>query len=160
MIAYQSLIICNNVFLIVESNWEFVDNMTWVGGVILMDNGWIDYEPDQGKKDFNFKSLYQALGEDHYESPFNSSNTDSIYYEPDEFQQKFSNIQSVSSYFHLNCHSLNSNWEGFRNLLCDLHGETLWKLVKYIEIQMMVLYTSTWILWFLAQTRDDKRGVQ
>jgi len=31
-------------------------------------------------------------------------------------------IFRVSSYFHLNCHSLNINWEGFRNLLCDFHG--------------------------------------
>jgi len=66
------------------------------------------------------RSLYQAIGddEDDQESPFNSSNTDSDYYEPDEFQQKFSNIQSVSSDFH-------SNWDDFRKLLYDLQGEKL-----------------------------------
>ena len=51
----------------------------------------------RGKKEFNFKLLCQGLGddEDDYWSPFNSSITDSDYYEPDEFQNKFSNIQSV-----------------------------------------------------------------
>jgi len=60
----QSLINCNNVFLNVGSDLELVDGRTWVGGVILMD---------------------QAIGDDenYYESPFNSSNTDSAYYEPD-----------------------------------------------------------------------------
>ena len=83
----------------------------------------------RGKDEFNFKSLYQAMGDedgddDDYGSPFNSNNIDSDYYEPDEFQKKFSNIQGVSSYFHLNCRSLNSNWENFRDLLCELHGNT------------------------------------
>ena len=114
----QSLIIFNTVFLIVGSNWELVDGMTWVEEVIIMSNGWIDYGPHQRKTWVNCKSLYEAIGDDvdDYESLL--FNTDSVYYEPDEFQQKFSSIQSVSSY----CHILNSIWEGFRNVLCDLHG--------------------------------------
>ena len=79
-------------------------------------------DQSRGKDEFNFKSLFQVIGddEDDYESPFNSSITDSVYYEPDEFQQKVSNIQNVSSFFHLNCHSSISNWDGFRNVLFDL----------------------------------------
>ena len=76
---------------------------------------------------FSFKSLYQPMGDDDddddYESSFNSSDTNSDYYEPDEFQKKLSNIQGVLSYFILNSCSLNSNWDSFRNLLCELDGK-------------------------------------
>ena len=59
--------------------------------------------------------------DDDQESPFNSSKTGSDYYKPDEFQKQISNIRDVSSYFHLNYHGLNSNWD---SLLCDLHAES------------------------------------
>jgi hypothetical protein len=100
--------------------------------------------------------------DDDYQSPFNSNITGSDYYEPHEFQKKFSNIQSVSSYFHLNCRSLNSNWDGFRNLLCDLHGETF--AFDFIGISEVFGNTNDGRTHlhgyhdFLTRTRGDKRG--
>ena len=74
---------------------------------------------------FNFKSIYE-LGEDekseYTDSPY--INNDCNYYEPENFHKKSSEFKHSSSYFHLNCRSLSSNWEAFRDLLSNLHGNT------------------------------------
>ena len=44
------------------------------------------------------------------------------YYEPDQFCTKVQNVKAFS-YFHLNCRGLSANWDAFRDLLIDLHGE-------------------------------------
>ena len=70
---------------------------------------------------YNLKSLFEDVDDDYDDSPFQYTNNCS-YFEPDQFcnhAEKFSG----QSYFHLNCRGLSSNWESFRELLCDLHGD-------------------------------------
>ena len=31
--------------------------------------------------------------------------------------------ENVTSYFHLNCRGLSSNWDALQSLLCELHGD-------------------------------------
>jgi len=57
---------------------------------------------------YNLKSLYELDAtniDDDYESPF--SYIDCNYYEPEQFNEKTKEFQNSTSYFHLNCHSLN-----------------------------------------------------
>jgi len=71
---------------------------------------------------FNLKSLYELDAtniDDNYESPF--SYIDCNYYEPEQFNEKTKDFQNSTSYFHLNCRSLSSNWGSFYDLLCELH---------------------------------------
>ena len=55
------------------------------------------------------------------DSPFQCINNCS-YFEPDQFSNHVEKSRG-QSYFHLNCRGLSSNWELFRELLCDLHGD-------------------------------------
>ena len=58
--------------------------------------------------------------------PFQYSPQTCNYYDPNEFQLMIdtnSLHENVTSYFHLNCRGLSSNWETFQSLLCDLHGD-------------------------------------
>jgi hypothetical protein len=71
------------------------------------------------EKNYNLKYLFEDSN-DHYDSPFQYSN-DCSYLEPDQFPNHVENL-SGQSYFHLNCRGLSSNWESFRDLLCDIHG--------------------------------------
>ena len=70
---------------------------------------------------YDFRSIYEADDvtlEAEDDSPFSNLISDCDYYEPEEFNKKFSGTPSVTSYFHLNCRSLSANWDSFRNLLC------------------------------------------
>jgi hypothetical protein len=62
--------------------------------------------------------------EENIDSPFSQLVNDCDYYEPKQFHDKFSEIRKLTSYFHLNCRSLSSNWDSFRDLLCELHGDS------------------------------------
>ena len=72
---------------------------------------------------FNLRSLYEAS--EHYDenldSPFNQFDNECEYYEPDQFKSLTRDISKSKSYFHLNCRSLSSNWDAFKDLLCDVH---------------------------------------
>ena len=46
------------------------------------------------------------------------------YFEPDQFHQLTKQFHESQNYFHLNCRGLSSNWTSFRELLCDLHGDS------------------------------------
>ena len=46
------------------------------------------------------------------------------YFEPDQFHQLTKQFNESQNYFHLNCRGLSSNWTSFRELLCDLHGDS------------------------------------
>ena len=46
------------------------------------------------------------------------------YINPEEFNNKSNSYLHSTSYFHLNCRSLSSNWESFRSLISELHSET------------------------------------
>jgi hypothetical protein len=78
-------------------------------------------------KHFNFQSL-DDLDEDHSEenidSLYGNYSVECNYYEPAQFHEKSKKIQNCKSYFHLNCRSLSSNWESFRELLFTLHDES------------------------------------
>ena len=61
------------------------------------------------------------------DSPFQYGQHNCDYYEPEEFRSMIdtnSLHDNTASYFHLNCRGLSSNWDSFKSLLCNLHGET------------------------------------
>ena len=74
---------------------------------------------------FNLVSLYDEDNNDleSPDSPFQYEHKNSIYYEPDEFSKINGEFGDYMSCFHINCRGLSSNWESFRSLLCDMHGE-------------------------------------
>ena len=77
---------------------------------------------------YNFASIYDniSLYEDDecFDSPFGYSDKECAYFEPDQFCAEMEHMNSKDiSYFHLNCRGLSSNWELFRDLICDLHNE-------------------------------------
>ena len=71
-------------------------------------------------------SLYNDLDDDSEESdpPFQYGNTDCDYFEPGQFNAKYHDGNKYISYFQLNCRGLSANWDSFRNLICDMHGES------------------------------------
>jgi len=75
---------------------------------------------------YNFKTLYESseIDMEDVDSPFSQLVNDCDYYEPHQFHDKYSGIRKALSYFHLNCRSLSSNWDSFRELLCELHGDS------------------------------------
>ena len=46
------------------------------------------------------------------------------YYDPEQFNKLGNDFSNTISYFHLNCRSLSSNWESFKELLLQLHSDT------------------------------------
>ena len=74
---------------------------------------------------FNLVSLYDENKNDMQapDSPFQYEHKNSSYYEPDEFSKMTGDFGECVSYFHINCRGLSSNWESFRSLLCDIHGD-------------------------------------
>ena len=75
---------------------------------------------------FNFRSIYEDQDDptfDNNDSPFINNVNTCEYYEPDKFHSKFHCSQNNMSYFHLNCRGLSSNWESFKDLLCNLQGD-------------------------------------
>ena len=67
-------------------------------------------------------------------------NIDCEYYEPQDLNRVILDKPCSTSYFHLNCRSLSSNWECFHDLLCDLHNSRL-KLPGFYKL--------------ISPTRDD-----
>jgi len=59
-----------------------------------------------------------------WETTFKYSNITCNYYETETFISKQKDLHGSLSYFHLNCRGLSTNWHSFRNLICDLHGES------------------------------------
>ena len=55
----------------------------------------------------------------------NHHNNNCPYYESDQFATLTDTIHDSTSYFHLNCRGLSSNWESFRNLLCAFQDDKL-----------------------------------
>ena len=64
----------------------------------------------------NLKYLFDDSN-DYHDSPLQYNN-DCSYLEPDQFPNHAENLNR-QSYFHFNCRGLSSNWESFRDLLCD-----------------------------------------
>ena len=57
--------------------------------------------------------------------PFQYGQHNCDYYEPDEFRSMIetnSLYDNVTSFFHLNCRGLSSNWDSFQTLMCELQG--------------------------------------
>ena len=74
---------------------------------------------------YNFKTIYEAddLEHEDTDSPYQHFYSDCDYYEPAQCRSKFAELENSTSYFHLNCRSLSSNWESFTDLLCELHSD-------------------------------------
>ena len=91
---------------------------------MVIDNITLDQVREEEK--FNLRTLYEVNDieshEDH-DSPFQQCNIDCEYYEPEDLNRVLLDKPCSTSYFHLNCRSLSSNWECFHDLLCDLHNE-------------------------------------
>jgi len=72
--------------------------------------------------DYNLISLYEDDDEGGMtdDSPFHYINKSGCnYYEPFQFSNLINIRHNSISYFYLNCRGLSSNWEYFRNLLCE-----------------------------------------
>ena len=71
-------------------------------------------------------------------------------------------MQGMVSFFHINCRSLSANWESFRELLCDLHGNT--HSFDYIGISEVFSIERDDRIHLpgyhkiITNTRDDGRG--
>ena len=77
---------------------------------------------------YDLVSLYQDTEDDIIENdnPFQYSQHTCNYYEPNDFKLMINTnslYDNITSYFHLNCRGLSSNWDAFKSLLCDLHGD-------------------------------------
>ena len=57
------------------------------------------------------------------DNPFQYSISSWDYNEPEQFRNKYEHSNGDSSYFHLNCRGLSSNWDSFHTLLWELHGD-------------------------------------
>ena len=57
-------------------------------------------------------------------NPFQYSISSCDYNEPEQFRNKYEHSKGDSSYFHLNCRGISSNWDSFHTLLCELHGDS------------------------------------
>ena len=62
--------------------------------------------------------------ENNIDSPFSQLVNNCDYYEPQQFRDKCFGTCKSLSYFHLNCRSLLHNWDSFRDLQCELHGDS------------------------------------
>jgi hypothetical protein len=85
----------------------------------------INLDQIRGEDTYNFKTIYEAddLEHEDTDSPYQHFLSDCDYYEPAQCKSKFAELQNSTSYFHLNCRSLSSNWEAFTDLLCELHSD-------------------------------------
>ena len=74
---------------------------------------------------YDLVSLYQETEDDtsYNNSPFQYSNTSCEYFEPDKFVSMLDSLKSHTSFFHLNCRGLSSNWDSFKDLICNLHTD-------------------------------------
>ena len=75
--------------------------------------------------DYDLPQLYHTLipnDNDYDNIPFTGVNLDCKYYAPDQFNELSKEMRKTSSYFHLNCQGLQSHWDNFHNLLCELHS--------------------------------------
>jgi len=86
----------------------------------------ISLEQASSEDQFNFQSIYEMEDDSGFEdndSPFNNFVSDCSYSDPAQFHKAVTGFQCNTSYFHLNCRSLSSNWDSFQNLLCEMHGD-------------------------------------
>ena len=85
----------------------------------------ISFDQIRTDNSYNLIALYDdyETGIDSLDSPFQYGNSTCEYFEPDEFNVMTEKLHDSTTYFHLNCRGLSKNWESFRNLLCDLHGD-------------------------------------
>ena len=89
--------------------------------------------------EYDLISIYQDADDDitDTDSPFNLCNFGSDYYETNQFtdliQSNYSERKHDStSYFHLNCRGLSSNWDSFKQLIFDTTCDTF--MFDYIGI--------------------------
>jgi len=90
--------------------------------------GEVSLDDTRTDKMYDLISLYQHTENviTDNDCPFQYSPQTCNYYDPNEFKLMIdtnSLHENVTSYFHLNCRGLSSNWETFQSLLCDLHGD-------------------------------------
>lgn len=74
----------------------------------------------------NLVTLFEQCETDieSFDSPFQYGNDTCDYYEPEQFHQLTKQFHETQNYFHLNCRGLSANWNSFRELICDLHGNS------------------------------------
>ncbi len=85
--------------------------------------GEISLDSIRADDQFNFQSIYEQDFIDDVDEERDSLYEESgecEYLEPDEFNTKSNKYLNSTSYFHLNCRSLSSNWDSFKSLLCEL----------------------------------------
>ena len=79
---------------------------------MVIDNITLDQVREE--EQFNLRTFHEVNDieshEDH-DSPFQQCNIDCEYYEPEDLNRIILDKPCSTSYFHLNCRSLSSNWE-------------------------------------------------
>ena len=106
--------------------------------------------------------MYEAIANED-----ESSNNDSPflhhqcnYYQANEVASKVSKIQNPTSYFHLNCRGLSSNWENFQELIYEIHSNIF--SLDFIGISEVFRCKHDQRLYLtnyhdmLTRTRDDE----
>ena len=71
-------------------------------------------------------SLYENSDDDPgaRDSPFKYNDATCDCYRHEQTISKSRDLHRLFSYFHLNCHGLSTNWDSFRDLICQLRGES------------------------------------
>ncbi len=96
--------------------------------VLLSVSGQISLDDIRTGSTYDLISLCQNAEDDLTDNdcPFQYGQHSCDYYEPGEFRSMIdtnSLYDNVTSYFHLNCSGLSSNWDSFRSLLYELHND-------------------------------------
>lgn len=75
---------------------------------------------------YNLRSIWEGCDMTMYndeDSPFSQYQIDCDYHAPENFKSVSDKLPNSMSYFHINCRSLSANWDSFRELVGELHGE-------------------------------------
>ena len=116
--------------------------------VIVSDN--ITFDQIRNDNEYNLISLHEDENvTESFDSPFQYVNERCDYFEPDQFHQLTKQFNESQNYFHLNCRGLSSNWTSFRELLCDLHGDSFsFDLIGISEAFRCELDSRLSLPWF------------
>ena len=70
-------------------------------------------------EDFNNEDDINSISD----SPFTHGSMDCEYMDPSDLSKKLSIAPGATSCFHINCRGLSHHWEGFKDLISELHSE-------------------------------------
>ncbi len=102
----------------------------WVTTILVFYSvsGQVSLDDVRTRSSYDLISLCQDAEDDFIDNdcPFQYGQHHCDYYEPNDFRSMINTNSlhdNVTSYFHLNCRGLSSNWDSFQSLLFELHGD-------------------------------------